>query len=114
MVLTTGEKVHVIIRRVFRDDLRRHFVGTVEVATDSVVRIEGFPYVYDTNSSVFVRQQYAQTRILNLISDLNIITVLPTSTILEKLEYRYTDKGRMILTDTESFSMDINEFGMKR
>jgi hypothetical protein len=41
VVLEEGEKVHVIARRFFEDDLRRHFVGEVQAVTESAVRLEG-------------------------------------------------------------------------
>jgi hypothetical protein len=45
MVLTEGEKVHVITRRLFDNDLRRHFVGEVKAVSDVAVRLEGYAFV---------------------------------------------------------------------
>jgi len=34
MVLTAGDKVHVVLRRGFESDIRRHFVGEVTHTSD--------------------------------------------------------------------------------
>jgi hypothetical protein len=114
MIVKPGEKVHVVIRRAFREDIRRHFVGEVKDTTDTAVRVEGHAFVYDTSTNLFVRKQHGQVRIFSLITGANIITVLPATTILKKLAYRFTEKSRMVLTDGESFTMDVNEFGSNR
>ena len=38
---TPGEIVHVIERRLFVGDVRRHFVGEVELCTDCALRVRG-------------------------------------------------------------------------
>lgn len=114
MILRPGEKIHVIVRRLFPLDIRRHFIGEVADATESTVRVEGYPYLYDTNTSLFVRKHYSQVRIFSLVDGVNIISVLPRTTNLKKMAYRFTEKNRMILTDGESLSMDVNEFGVNR
>ena len=114
MILKLGEKIHVIVRRVFFQDIRRHFIGEVTDATESVVRIEGHAYLYDTNTNLFVRKNHSQDRIFSLVDGVNIITVLPRTANLKKIVYRFTEKKRMVLTDGESLSVDVNEFGVNR
>jgi hypothetical protein len=114
MILKVGEKIHVIVRRVFFQDIRRHFIGEVTDVTESLVRAEGHAYLYDTNTNLFVRKNYVQTRIISLVDAANIITVLPSTTNLKKIVYRHTEKKRMVLTDGEALSMDVNEFGVNR
>jgi hypothetical protein len=114
MILRPGEKIHVIVRRAFPQDIRRHFIGEVTDATESVVRAEGHPYLYDTNTNLFVRKHYSQVRIFSLVDGVHIISVLPRTANLKKMVYRFTDKNRMILTDGDSLSMDVNEFGVNR
>ena len=41
MVIDKGEKIHIVTRRNFEGDLRRHFVGEVVEVQDAAVRIEG-------------------------------------------------------------------------
>jgi len=114
MILRPGEKIHVILRRAFLQDIRRHFIGEVTDATDSIVRAEGNAYLYDTNTNLFVRKSYSQVRIFSLADAVNIISVLPRAANLKKTVYKLTEKNRMVLTYGESLSMDVNEFGVNR
>ena len=71
MIIKPGEKIHVIIRRLFPQDIRRHFIGEVMDATESVVRAEGYAYLYDTNTNLFVRKngcRFGFTQYFMLIS----------------------------------------------
>lgn len=47
MIIKISEKVHVVVRRTFETDLRRHFIGEIKVANNSIVRIEGYFLVFD-------------------------------------------------------------------
>lgn len=114
MILKPGEKIHVIIRRAFPQDIRRHFIGEVVDAAESVVRVEGYAYLYDTSTNLFVKKHYNQVRIFSLVDCGNIISILPRTVNLKKIAYRFTEKNRMVLTDGESLSMDVNEFGVNR
>ena len=104
----------MVIRRAFAQDIRRHFVGEVMDATESLIRAEGYAYLYDTNTNLFVKKNYSHVRIFSLIDGVNIICVLPRTANLKKIAYRFTDKNRMVLTDGESLTMDVNEFGVNR
>ena len=55
-VLNSGEVVHLIEKRVFPDDVRRHFVGEIEVASDRAIRVRGYLFVYDSGTSKFLRK----------------------------------------------------------
>lgn len=114
MILKVGEKIHVIVRRAFFQDIRRHFIGEVTDSTESVIRIEGHAYLYDTNNNLFVKKNQSQVRIFSMVDAANIITVLPRTANMKKIAYRFTEKKRMVLTDGESLSMDVNEFGVNR
>jgi hypothetical protein len=48
-----GEVVHVIERRLFSGDVRRHFVGEIEACTDRALRLKGYLFVYDSGASAF-------------------------------------------------------------
>ncbi|HLC03620.1 MAG TPA: hypothetical protein VJK02_11330 [Anaerolineales bacterium] len=47
MVITVGEEVHIITRRLFENDLRRHFAGLVEEVSRSLLRARGHVFVFD-------------------------------------------------------------------
>lgn len=114
MVLEPEDKIHVITRRNFEDDLRRHFAGQVLAVGETSVRAEGFVFVLDPNTNTFVRRKNKRIRIVSLTDAGNLINVLPASTQLEQLAYQISQEGRLIVTDGVGFQMDINEFGRER
>ena len=113
MLVDIGDKIHVIERRMFDGDVRRHFFGVVERADTSAMRITGHVYVYDSGSSTYVRGKELRTRVIPLAASGFVINVAPSETNVE--EVRYVEKdGRLTVTDNGSFSLDINEFGRLR
>ena len=51
MILQPGEKVHVVERRSFDTDIRRHFVGAVEDVDISAFRATGYAFFDDVGST---------------------------------------------------------------
>jgi len=114
MIIEPGEKIHVIVRRRFFDDIRRHFVGEVKESFDSIVKVQGYVFILDPSINLFVKKPHGQTRLISLIDSCNIVTIIPTETKLEKLVYKFSENNRMIVTDGDAFCMDVNEFGCNR
>ena len=110
MLLQPGEKIHVITRRCFEGDLRRHFVGQVVFATECAARVQGYAYVFYPGSNEYVRRPDLRERIIALSDAGNIINVIPQNVDLEELVYRPSEQNRLVVTDRKSFSLDINEF----
>jgi len=110
MLLKPGEKIHVITRRYFDGDLRRHFVGQVVAATESAARVQGYAFVFYPGPNEYVRRPDLRERIIALGDTGNIINVIPESVNLEELVYRPSEQNRLVVTDRKSFSLDINEF----
>ncbi len=113
-MLSKGEKVYVITRRLFAEDLRRHFVGEVQVPTGATVRVCGYEYVYDEITNDFVRRDGLRTRIFSLIDAGIVINVIPAEVILEDIRYGVDGKNHRIVTDGKSFTMNVSEFGARR
>lgn len=113
MLLDIGDKVHVIERRMFDGDVRRHFFGTVERVDTPAMRITGYVYIYDSNSSAYVRGKELRTRLIPLAASGFVINVAPSETNVEDVRYE-EQGGRLTVTDGGSFSLDINEFGRLR
>lgn len=112
MIIKPGEKIHVIIRRRFENDLRRHFIGNV-IETDGILtRAEGYTFVLDTITNQYVRRIDKRTRIIGLSDAGNIINILPANADLESAKYHLNSDHRLIVTDEKTFALDINEFGM--
>ncbi|UCD49319.1 MAG: hypothetical protein JSW27_17520 [Phycisphaerales bacterium] len=114
MILKPREKIHVIIRRAFCEDIRRHFAGELRDVENNIVRAEGHMFVHDPNTNLFVRKQHSHTRLFSLADAGNIVSVLPAMTNLKKLACRLVEKNRMVLAGGESVLMDVNEFGANR
>jgi hypothetical protein len=110
MVLKLGEKIHVIVRRRWEDDLRRHFVGEVTDATENVVRIKGYVFVFHPGTNKYIKRPDLRDRIVSLTDSGNIINILPPAVDLDKVSYQTSRDERLVLTDGE-YSLDINEFG---
>ena len=112
-ILSKGEKVHVLIRREYEVDIRLRFVGEVVEATDTVVRLRGYAFVFDTGIGKFVRSAEQMERIVSLVDSGNIIHVIPREVKLEELHFM-DERKRNVLTNGKSFSMTTDAFGARR
>ena len=110
-VLEIGEKLHIITRRNFADDLRRHFAGTVRAVDDGNMRIQGYTFVFNLSAMEYRRRPEVRTRIFPIGDGQLIINVLPADVVVEQLQYRKVD-DRLVVTDGLKFSLDVNEFGV--
>ena len=114
MLLKPGEKVHIVTRRLFESDLRRHFVGEVTETTETAVRLEGYVFVHEANSNQYAMRPERRVRIFGLADSGSIVNIIPPDVSLEDLSYQTSPQGRMVITDGKSFSLDINEFSATR
>ncbi|MGZ3535262.1 MAG: hypothetical protein ACXU9K_08550 [Thermodesulfobacteriota bacterium] len=112
-ILSKGEKVHVLIRREYELDIRLRSVGEVVEATDTVVRLRGYAFVFDTPIGKFMRSAEQMERIVSLVDSGNIIHVIPREVKLEELRF-VDERDRNVLTDGKSFSMTTDAFGARR
>jgi hypothetical protein len=114
VLLKQGEKIHVITRRQFEGDLRRHFVGEILAATDTTARVKGYAFVFDAGKNEYVRRPEVRMRIFGLADSGNTINVIPEAVEIGNLSYRLSPEKRLVFTDGKSFSLDINEFSQWR
>lgn len=114
MLIEINEKVHVVVRRAFETDLRRHFIGEIKVAKDSIVRAEGYFLVFDKNKNTFIKKPSIRVTVIDLASSGYWINILPKDINLTELDYIYDSNKKLTLTDGNSFQLDINEFGALR
>ncbi|CAN5619693.1 hypothetical protein BH24DEI1_BH24DEI1_18260 [soil metagenome] len=122
MLLSVGEKIHIVTRLLFENDVRRHFVGEVEAATESIARIRGYAFVFEFDSNMyrFVRRPELRVRLVSLADGNNVINIIPREVDLEDLQYedlQYdSSPGKtkhVVITDGKSFSLDVHEFSRK-
>ena len=114
MFLEIGEKVHIVVRRMFETDLRRHFVGDIKMVNNSVARIQGYFIVFDKNKNAFIKKPVMRETIIDLSSYGYWVNIIPKEVNLEDLQYTYNSDRKLVLTDDKSFELDINEFGAIR
>jgi hypothetical protein len=105
------EKIHVVERRMFESDLRRHFIGEIVRASDWAVLASGHAFIYDADRDRWVRSADRRTRVVSLIDSGLLIRVVPKDTVIEDVAYEFRD--RLVVTDGK-FHLDINEFNLRR
>jgi len=113
MALENGEKVFIITRRFFQQDLRRHFVGEVLESTETVARVRGYAFVYDDTNGNFEKRDDVRTRIFSLTDAGYTIMLLPSGAILEDVRYQVDEGNRRMITDGKTFKMNITEFSAR-
>ena len=114
MLLNSGEKVFVITRRTFEGDLRRHFLGEVKESSDFAVRVTGYIFVFDEMSGEFVRRRELRTRIFSLTDAGVIINIFPKSVNIRDITYQVDENNQRVITDGKTFTMNVNEFAIRR
>jgi hypothetical protein len=110
MIVTPGEKLHVITRPLFERDVRRHFVGEVVAANDLAARVQGYAFVFEPQHSRFARRPELRTRIVSFGDGLSVIKVIAPEVAIDQLVYRLGPDGTLVMTDGRHFSMDLHEY----
>ena len=109
-VLAVGDKVHILTRRLFADDVHLHFVGEISAVAAPLFRVQGHSFVFDSGTNSYVKHPESRTRLFALSDAGHIINVIPKEVDLSSLQYRVV-AGRLAITDGRGFSLEINEFG---
>lgn len=112
-IISKGQKVHIITRRLFDGDIRRHFAGVIEEVSEPLVRAVGYVFVFDETKNTFVRRDEVRTRVFSLAEAGFIINILPDYVDITNLQYRKNLNGQKVLTDGRTFSLDVSEFDFK-
>jgi hypothetical protein len=110
-ILQPGEHIHVIHRRRFEKDIRRHFVGTVEAGESGVVRVSGYVFVIESlNQHLFTKRPDRRTKLIPVASGDVIVNVLPKTLDIEQVRYEVGGRNLWV-TDGGGWKMDVKEFG---
>ncbi len=109
-VIVPGDKVHIITRRLFHDDLRRHFAGEVTGVSGELCEIQGYVFVFNSGANEYHKRPKMRTRLFSLADAGHIVNKLPREVDIASLEYRIVETN-LVVTDMKTFSLDINEFG---
>ena len=109
-VVEIGEAVHIVTRRLFDGDVRRHFTGRVTGIANDLIRAEGWVFVFNRGTNEFIRRSERRTRVFGLSDAGNIVNILPDGVEPANLRYEFSETG-LLVTDGIDFAVDINEFG---
>jgi hypothetical protein len=107
MAPVVGEKVHIIERKLFAEDLQRHLVGVITQTSENALRIKGHVWTRDGTKG-WVRKTGNRLRVV-YPSDRTNINIIPTEVDLEQIKYDNVG-GTLIVTDGKNFTLDITEF----
>jgi len=107
-----GDKVHIVTRRRFHDDVRRHFVGVVEAVSGAASRVHGYTFVHNEGSGEFEKRPTPRVRIFGLAGGLQIVNVLPPTFDVSTARYEVRD-GRLVVTDGSEYALDLNELSVR-
>jgi hypothetical protein len=107
--LEKDELVHIVERRFFADDVRRHFVGRVVSYDGDILRVVGYVWIFQNRTGKFVRRREKRERVFVLADNL-IINVLPKGLTADAIVYATDNDRRMYITDTKGFALDLSEF----
>lgn len=109
-ILKAGEKIHVILRRRFDKDVRRHFAGEVDYYENGLTRATGYVFVIDDLAKhLFTKRPDKRTKVFPLTDGELIVNVLPPSVNIDSVHYELRDKT-LLVTDGD-WKMDVKEFG---
>ena len=112
MILRSGEKIHVIHRRLYEKDPHRHFIGTVESYEQGVARVVGHVYTVDNAKFQYMRRPELRTRLISVVSGDLLVNIIPSSVNLEKIAYKQ-EKKSVRVSDGSDWFLDLSEFTWK-
>ena len=111
-VIEIGDKLHIMTRRLFAEDIRRHFAGEITAVSELLIEMHGYTFIFNTSVNEYRRLPETRTRIFSLGNAGHIINKVPRDVDLDSLSYQIVEQ-RLVVTDKRSFSLAVNEFGPK-
>ena len=108
-VIAVGDKLHIMTRRLFEEDVRRHFAGQVLAVSGALVEVEGYTFIFHPGVNEYRRLPELRTRVFSIGEAAYIVNKIPRAVDVETLGYLKKD-NRLVVTDGGSFSLAINEF----
>jgi hypothetical protein len=109
-ILAVGDKLHIMTRRLFADDVHPHFVGEITAVDGPLFKAHGYAFVFDSGTNSYLKHPQLRTRLFSLTDAGHIVNVIPRDVDLSALQYRVIQR-RLTVTDGLGFSLEINEFG---
>ena len=110
MIVGKGSKAHIVYRALYENSTRRHFLGEVVEAEGALCRIEGYMFILDHKTDSYLRRPDLRTTIIDLADSGYVVSVIPTTTDIEKVSYKYLPEIGQVATDGGDFVLNIDEF----
>jgi hypothetical protein len=107
MILKPGEKVLIISRRFYKEDIRFHFIGEIIDCTENNIRIKGDVWVYE-NMRGFCRKPDLRENIIPFDTVLSV-NIIPPEVNLQEIKYTSSLQKGHIISDGKKFSMEVTE-----
>lgn len=108
-LIRSGDKLLFSHRRLFENDQARYFVGVVDEFEQDIAVVTGRTFVWDAMHGRFLRKPDKRTKLLSLSSGTLICYRLPEATRIDELRIEDRDEHRLVLTDGDSFGMDMSD-----
>jgi hypothetical protein len=102
-----NDRILVVDRKLFRDDVTNMFVGVVEDYEEGFVRTRGYAYHIHPYEMGTERRAEERVRLVSLYSG-DAVYVLPRDLNVSQIQIRRSPKS-LILTDGQSFTMDLTD-----
>ena len=109
MILQDGNRVLIVHRRLYDNDLPRFFVGIVDGYEAGICKATGYSWVKDTFASRLIGKREKRSKIFSLSSGTLLVYQLPDHLQLEKLSFEVDPQRRLWLGDGLDFKMDLSE-----
>ncbi len=103
----SNDRILVIDRKHFRDDVTNMFVGVVEEYEEGIVRMRGYAYHIHPYEMGTERRAEERVRLVALSSG-DVVYVLPRDLNVSQIQIRRSPKS-LVLTDGQSFTMDLTD-----
>ena len=110
MVLSAGDKVLVVHRRMFQRDETRYFVGVIEAYDAGMAAVTGRTWVRDQFTAHHAAKADQRTKIIAFSSGTFLCYRLPVDTSVSAVRIEQNSStGRVTLTDDQVVLMDLTE-----
>ncbi len=80
---SVGDKLHIITRRLFEGDIRRHFAGEVTAVMGELQEVSGYVFVFHPETNQYERRPELRTRIFSLGQQGFIVNKIPREVAIE-------------------------------
>jgi hypothetical protein len=112
-IMESGDKLHIMTRRLFEEDIRRHFVGEIMAVQGDLALIRGYTFIFNHSTNEYRRLPEVRSRIISVGDAGHIVNKIPRDTEIETISYK-TVGERLVVEDNRNFTLSINEFGAMR